>query len=51
MNNNFQLSEEEIQDLRREMQEDLEKIFFEIKKKKTHGLPVAEIAYRKREDL
>lgn len=51
MNNNCQLSEEEILDLRREMREDLENILFELKKKEAHGLPVAEIAYRKREDL
>ena len=51
MNNNCQLSEEEVQDLRREMREDLEKILIELKRKDTHGLPVAEIAYRKREDL
>lgn len=31
MNNNCQLSEEEIQDLRREMREELEKIQFELK--------------------
>lgn len=47
MNNNFQLSEEEIQDLRREMREDLEKILFELKKKETHGLLVAEIGATK----
>lgn len=46
MNNNFQLSEEEIQDLRREMREDLE-ILFELKKKETHGLLVAEIGATK----
>lgn len=43
MNDNWQLSEEEIRDLRREMREDLEKMLFELKKKEAHGLLVAEI--------
>lgn len=43
MNNNCQLSEEEILDLRREMREYLENILFEFKKKEAHGLLVAEI--------
>ncbi len=50
MNDNWQLSEEEIRDLRREMREDLENILFELKKKDAHGLPVAENA-PKCEDL
>ncbi len=39
MTDQQQLSEEEIEDLRHEMREDLEKIQFELKKNdKTHGL-------------
>lgn len=34
MKDQWQLSEEEIKDLRREMREDLEKMQFELKKKK-----------------